>query len=265
MSSQRSIASSLDGLVEALSTAKLSPERHNWRKLHSVENGGQVSEQPHTIAQIPVQPCVQDQPVAVAERGKTMQPSSPPDSTPVVGKQRTEGLRVLIVEDNEINRVLLDKRLRMSGHTVVNTMNGQECVELIEMDQAFDVVFMDIQMPILDGFQATRRIRETESKLKATNTSSSTFRLSNQLNGRIPVFAISASLQESQREMLMEHGMDGWILKPVDFKRLKVIISGVLDTNQRRADVYKSGCNWELGGWFAADTSSLRSIEESTS
>lgn len=120
-------------------------------------------------------------------------------------------------------------------------------------------------MPILDGFQATRRIRETESKLKATNTSSSTFRLSNRLNGRIPVFAISASLQESQREMLMEHGMDGWILKPVDFKRLKVIISGVLDTNQRRADVYKSGCNWELGGWFAAVTSSPRSIEESTS
>lgn len=115
MSSQRSIASSLDGLVEALSTAKLSPERHNWRKLHSVENGGQVSEQPHTIAQIPVQPCVQDQPVAVAERGKTMQPSSPPDSTPVVGKQRTEGLRVLIVEVCQL-------RSRASNNRLIRTL-----------------------------------------------------------------------------------------------------------------------------------------------
>ena len=99
-------------------------------------------------------------------------------------------------------------------------------------------------MPILNGFEATLKIREFE----LSNAPSE--RPSHALNGRLPVFAVSASLLEHQRDELAAHGMDGWILKPIDFKRLNVILKGVQDPAQRQADVYRPGCNWERGGWL---------------
>lgn len=101
-------------------------------------------------------------------------------------------------------------------------------------------------MPILNGFQATRKIREFE-KAQGTELIQ---RSSHVLNGRLPVFAVSASLVEHQRDELAECGMDGWILKPIDFKRLKFILKGVVDRTQRRSDVYQPGYNWERGGWL---------------
>ncbi|EAU85944.2 atypical/HisK protein kinase [Coprinopsis cinerea okayama7 len=144
------------------------------------------------------------------------QVDAPPPSQPESPK-----LRVLIVEDNDINRVILAKRLTMKGHTVVNTTNGQEGLDMVKRDQAFDVIFMDIQMPILNGFEATEQIRQVEPQPSMPS------RPSCKLNdGRIPIFAVSASLKESQRDELAEHGMDGWILKPIDFKRLNTILKG---------------------------------------
>ncbi len=75
-------------------------------------------------------------------------------------------------------------------------------------------------------------------------------RLSKQLNGRIPIFAVSASLLEKQRADMLALGMDGWILKPIDFKRLRRILSGILDPIQRSQDIYTPGCSWEAGGWL---------------
>ena len=100
-------------------------------------------------------------------------------------------------------------------------------------------------MPILNGFEATRGIRELEKAQPVPNR-----RLSQNLNGRIPIFAVSASLLEQQRDTLSDCGMDGWILKPIDFKRLNVILKGILDPEQRQKDVYQPGCNWEAGGWL---------------
>ena len=101
-------------------------------------------------------------------------------------------------------------------------------------------------MPLLNGYEATERIRQLEEKSKKTLE-----RLSQILNGRIPIFAVSASLLEAQREEMYNLGMDGWILKPIDFKRLRIILQGVTDLSQREKDVYKTGCNWEHGGWLA--------------
>ena len=101
-------------------------------------------------------------------------------------------------------------------------------------------------MPLLNGYEATERIRALEDAKGIVPSD----RLSHRLNGRIPIFAVSASLLEDQRDDMYGLGVDGWILKPIDFKRLRVILRGVTDLAQRDKDVYKSGCNWEHGGWL---------------
>lgn len=102
------------------------------------------------------------------------------------------------------------------------------------------------RMPILNGLEATERIRELE-----TSSLPRKDRLSHILNGRIPIFAVSASLLERQREELAATGLDGWILKPIDFKRLKLLLRGVTDCEQRGRDEYRVGGSWEAGGWFS--------------
>lgn len=106
-------------------------------------------------------------------------------------------------------------------------------------------------MPILNGFEATEQIRRVEPN------PGTSCRPSHRLNnGRIPIFAVSASLKECQREELIRYGMDGWILKPIDFKRMNVILKGVMDPAQRAKDLYFVGCNWEIGGWLTEGTPS---------
>ena len=100
-------------------------------------------------------------------------------------------------------------------------------------------------MPLLNGYEATKRIRAVEQDRDLID------RASNQLNGRLPIFAVSASLFETQREELFTLGMDGWILKPIDFKRLRTILRGVIDPSQREKDVYNATANWEMGGWLS--------------
>jgi CheY-like chemotaxis protein len=117
-------------------------------------------------------------------------------------------LRVLIVEDNEINQLVLAKRLRMGGHIVITSADGQEGLDIVKTDKDFDCILMDINMPILNGFEATQKIREAEATFVVTPGTEQ--RVSQVLNGRIPIFAVSASLLEEQREKLSDCGMDGW-------------------------------------------------------
>ena len=105
-------------------------------------------------------------------------------------------------------------------------------------------------MPILNGYEATESIRNLEKASSSIQCPTSSRRLSHQLNGRIPIFAVSASLIEYQHAELCELGMDGWITKPIDFKRLDVILKGVTNFSRREIETYHPGCNWELGGWF---------------
>ena len=109
----------------------------------------------------------------------------------------------------------------------------------------------NFRMPILNGLEATQQIRHLEAtKLARTD------RLAHSLNGgRIPIFAVSASLVERQREELEKIGVDGWVLKPVDFGRLYTILRGVTDPVQRERDEYRVGGNWETGGWLLRPSS----------
>jgi len=155
----------------------------------------------------------------------------------------------LIVEDNEINSKLLAKRLTLDGHVVKHAKNGQEGLDVITADREFDCVLMDIQMPLLNGYQTTERIRQLEKEAQRLP------RISHVLNSRIPIFAVSASLFEDKRQEMANYGMDGWILKPIDFKRLRVVLLGITDVDQRLRDVYQKGRSWEAGGWLKAPPS----------
>lgn len=99
-------------------------------------------------------------------------------------------------------------------------------------------------MPIVDGFSSTKMIRSFE-KTHASSCLSPRARM----NGRIPIFAVSASLVEREREKYIATGFDGWILKPVDFKRVSLLLNGITDDDVRNTCVYQKG-KWEEGGWF---------------
>lgn len=99
-------------------------------------------------------------------------------------------------------------------------------------------------MPIMDGGTSTTRIRSHEVSDPTRGIPPKHL-----LNGRVPIFAVSASLVEERRKEYMELGFDGWILKPVDFKRLQILMDGILDSGSRRSSAYQPGA-WERGGWF---------------
>ncbi|KAF5027627.1 hypothetical protein F66182_253 [Fusarium sp. NRRL 66182] len=154
-------------------------------------------------------------------------------------------LQVLVAEDDPINMKILRKRLERLGHGVHHTVNGEDCATVYrERSQAFDVVLMDMQMPIVDGLTSTKMIRSTEASSEHQGHSSLA-----DINHRIPIFAVSASLVERERQTYISAGFDGWILKPIDFKRLNTLLAGITDEDIRSSCLYEPG-QWERGGWF---------------
>lgn len=158
-----------------------------------------------------------------------------------------EHLQVLVAEDDPINSRIIKKRLEKSGHKVFHTINGEECARAYEEKPAFfDVVLMDMQMPIVDGMTSTKMIRSTEKSHSRAQLSSRAM-----VNGRVPIFAVSASLVERNRQEYIAAGFDGWILKPVDFKRLSELVKGIVEDDTQSSCLYRPG-EWERGGWFHA-------------
>ena len=98
-------------------------------------------------------------------------------------------------------------------------------------------------MPIVDGLTATKLIRSFEK----THPGQLSHRAS--LNARIPIIAVSASLVEKDRQKYIDGGFDGWILKPVDFQRLNILLNAIVEDETRNSCLYRPG-NWERGGWF---------------
>jgi len=195
---------------------------------------------------------LQNQP-AVASSSRTPPSKSTPRQPSLPHHREKRGpkgeqkLRVLVVEDDAINSQILQKRLRMDKHTVVAVNNGQEAVDALKADMDIDVVLMDIQMPIMDGKTAAKEIRKLEADLgpnHGPNHDIDPLRV----DGRIPIFAVSASLYESDRTSLAEH-FDGWLLKPLDFPRVRVLFAGLEDPAKRSAEVYVQG-QWEKGGYL---------------
>ena len=119
-----------------------------------------------------------------------------------------ENLQVLVAEDNPVNQTLARKLLTRAGCQLVIANDGEEAVRAYR-SQTFDIVLMDLQMPTMDGFQATAAIRHIER-----NT-----------DRRTPILAVTAYAMKADEERCRQAGMDGFITKPIDVKNLLAAIS----------------------------------------
>jgi signal transduction histidine kinase/CheY-like chemotaxis protein len=130
-------------------------------------------------------------------------------------RKAPQPLRVLLAEDNEVNRQVAVEFLEMRGHSVQVAHNGLQAVEAYEKE-CFDIVLMDIQMPQMDGFQATASIRENEKKT----------------GGHIPIIAMTGYAMKGDRQRCLDHGMDGYICKPIRSQELFDILESFSPFNK---------------------------------
>ena len=125
-----------------------------------------------------------------------------------------KGKKILLVEDNELNREIAMEIRKEEGFVVESAENGAEAVR--KMEQAvpgqYDIILMDIQMPVMDGYEATRRIREMPEAEKAN----------------IPIFAMTANAFEEDRQNALKAGMNGHIAKPLDIPHLLNVLASAL-------------------------------------
>ena len=139
---------------------------------------------------------------------ETEQPSGAPPQLVTRHSIRELPRRILLAEDNAVNQRLAVALLKKQGHTVVVANNGREAVEALEREQ-FDVVLMDVQMPVMDGFEATFAIREKERGNRK----------------RARIIAMTAHSMKEDRERCLAAGMDGFISKPISPQQLYAAIA----------------------------------------
>jgi two-component system cell cycle response regulator DivK len=117
--------------------------------------------------------------------------------------------KILLVEDNEMNRDMLSRRLRRKGYQVVLALDGQSGMEMAQT-QAPELVLMDLSLPVLDGWEATRRLKADAA------------------TRHIPIIALSAHAMSSDREKALDAGCDDYDIKPVELLRLLGKIEALL-------------------------------------
>ena len=118
-------------------------------------------------------------------------------------------LQVLVVEDHPVNRMILEAWMGSSGHTCAAAENGQIAVEMASLQQ-YDLIVMDVNMPVMDGLSATRAIRAGAG-----------------INAETPIVVLSASARHEDHEAGLEAGADAYLNKPIDFAALAVVMNRV--------------------------------------
>ncbi len=109
--------------------------------------------------------------------------------------------RILVVEDNEMNRDMLSRRLQRRGYEVIVAVDGQAGIEAAETEHP-DLILMDMSLPIVDGWEATRRVKSRPE------------------TAHIPVVALTAHALEGERQKALDAGCDDYDTKPVELERL---------------------------------------------
>jgi two-component system, cell cycle response regulator DivK len=117
--------------------------------------------------------------------------------------------KILLVEDNEMNRDMLSRRLTRSGYEVAIAIDGQQGVDMAA-SEAPDIILMDMSLPVIDGWEATRRVKAAEATC------------------RIPVIALTAHAMVGDREKAIEAGCTDYDTKPIDLPRLLGKIQALL-------------------------------------
>ena len=130
--------------------------------------------------------------------------------SPACSSVETAALSILVAEDNIVNQALVKALLRARGHGVTLANNGREVLSLLD-GQPFDLILMDIQMPEMDGLQATAEVRQRERRT----------------GEHIPIVAMTAHAMEGDRERCLEAGMDEYISKPISVKELLALIAHI--------------------------------------
>jgi PAS domain S-box-containing protein len=139
---------------------------------------------------------------------------APPEPEPALAP-RLQGLRLLLVEDHPLNQLVARGMLEHAGASVEVAENGQLAVDrLRDRAEDYDIVLMDVQMPVMDGFEATRHIRHT-------------------LGLKLPVLAMTAGVMQSEQDQCIDAGMDDFIAKPLDVEQM-------LDTISRHWDAIRA-------------------------
>ena len=151
---------------------------------------------------VPFGDCENMEPVAAVESGKTPVRAS---------------LRILAADDNPVNQKLIQALLARDGHDVTMVGSGQAAVAAVAAGTEFDAVLMDIQMPEMDGFQATAAIRALDQQCRA----------------RIPIVALTAHAQAGYDQSCLASGMDFYLSKPIDRARLRDILANISERRVR--------------------------------
>ncbi|MDO4489190.1 MAG: transporter substrate-binding domain-containing protein [Eubacteriales bacterium] len=128
------------------------------------------------------------------------------------------GKRILLAEDNDLNAEIAVEILKEAGFEVLRVENGRACVEELNRaaDGYYDVILMDIQMPVMNGYDAAREIRSLENRAKAG----------------IPIIAMTANAFEEDKKNAFDAGMNGHVAKPIDITKLMSVLAKVLNTRK---------------------------------
>ncbi|HUI40348.1 MAG TPA: response regulator [Terriglobia bacterium] len=136
-------------------------------------------------------------------------------------REERKPLRVLLAEDNPVNQKLASRLLEKHGHSVVTAGSGREALERLDSG-SFDLVLMDVQMPEIDGFEATAAIRKNEEATGA----------------HLPIVAMTAHAMQGDRERCLAAGMDGYLSKPVGAKELLAVVQAAMASSKLASDLH---------------------------
>lgn len=148
---------------------------------------------------------------------KRPEPSVPPSRSIPIECRNQNSIKILVVEDNAINSKLVTTLLQQKGWTTVVANNGRESVERVK-NGGIDLVLMDVQMPIMDGFEATRLIRQISGPL-----------------GKVPIIGLTAYARREDKARCLDAGMDHYLSKPVNPKALLETLAKLLPEQPENA------------------------------
>jgi len=137
--------------------------------------------------------------------------------TPKKSSKATKDIKALVVEDYEMNRILIEEMLVSFNINPDFALNGKEAVEMVEKNGGYDIIFMDINMPVMNGIDATKILREKDIKT--------------------PIIALTANALEGDREKYLASGMDSYLSKPVEVKDLEDILNRFINKNPKEKDI----------------------------